>query len=377
MPTRGAGGYAWRGFRSALRAGIPWLLAALLIWNVRPHGDPAAAGTCRTDAFEPELAESVKADLAPEAVADARTALQAMRSVGGKSLDRYVVALALGGGNPDRYDGDPLMMEADEAALAAVLEHSGTFRQLLSHRRRVASAPPSRPQYLSPDVAPETTNDLLEALRDAPKPAPPAVPKPPPGSDVLSRAARFAVVLSASSVKSAAFLSVYEHDPAAFRRIVAVRRDDPGFPREFLEVVRRNLLIDLEAHVRTLFIALAEDLSTRGYPPRKLAEMAVRERQALINLARARLEPILGTRASGGWTFAGTGGTLDARRTVANVSFEVRLPLVGLLLDMEKVPDDLDTAQPAHWVFHRNADQFRDHAIRITEHCHGPVCLAH
>lgn len=358
----------------------PWVVLAWCLLSAGRGADALrdsaarAQETCARGAFQGWLTAAVGGSLPEDEVAYERAILQAMSIGGRRRLDRFVVARALGADDAPRYADDALMLEADEAALGQVLADSSAFRRVVREPAPARESVPSHPQYLAPDAAPETANDLLEALREAPKPAAPVRPRPAP-VDVLGMAARFVVVLRPEPVRSAAFLSVYEERPDAMKQIFSVHRDDPDFRRRFTGVVVRNLLVDLEARLRGVFVGVATALAADGHAYETLELAATRDPASVARLFAERLPRALQVADMSGWALAQTGESLVAMREAGHFSFRVTLPVVDLLLGTQEVPDDLDTAQPAHWEFRTNAVYFENREIRIVRACHGPLCF--
>lgn len=340
-------------------------MALILRDAARPHG--LRAPSCAGDAFQSWLTRRLAA-VDPAAVADERVMLQVLDTLGRKRLDRHVVARALAADAGGRYEADDLMAELDDLALTQVLAASPAFQKLASKPiRHRDPPPPAIPQVIAPAVPLESSNELLEALRETPRPAPPPRPKPKE-VDVLQEAARFALVLRDDEAKARAFLSVYGKHPEAFRPFMELRRADPDLEPQFTMAVERNLLADLEPRVLDIFRRMVAQLFNQGVAPESLEALAAQQPDTLRELLRSRWPFALRDADIGDWRFELRGSALVARQEIGHFSFAVTLPVDDLLLHVvDSAADTPSRALPASYVENRTLRRLRD--------CHRSLCL--
>lgn len=296
--------------------------------------------------------------------------LVVLDGLGRRRLDRYVVARALASEDGRRYDDeDGLMAELDDAVLTHVLAGSAGFRKLVTRpiRPRDPPPPPPVPQVIAPEAPLETANELLEALRETPRPAPRA-PKPKPREpDVLYEASRFAVVLRDDAAKAKAFLDVYGQQPDVLKSIVDNRRIEPAFPGQFAAAVERNLLDDLSPRLLEVMRRIAAQLEAQGVPADTLEALAAQQPDTLAELMTARWPFALRDTDAGGWSLEVRERTVLARREAGHFMLSMTVPLVDLLL--AAVPGDGASARrlPDALLDDRSLQRVRD--------CHRALCL--
>jgi hypothetical protein len=299
----------------------------------RARGRPVPTA-CRGDAGREDfLTRHVVANgVAPGALVRERGLLSAMQGGGGaRQTTRSVVARALSTSDSDRYGVDPLVLEADHQVLTHALQASAGFRRALNPLPGKLPAPRMRPQHLSADEPPETTNDLLEALRDSPKGELAPVRRPPP-ADPLLEAARFAIVLQDDAVKSEVFLRTYQREPQVLAALFSLHHGEVDFPARFEAVVRHNLRTELRERLSALTGRVLVTLAVRGFalddlaadtaPGNPLVTLAIREE---IHAALERLD-------TQGWTFDVSRATLLARKTVGHYRMRVMIRPLELVV---------------------------------------------
>jgi hypothetical protein len=353
---------------AALLAVLLGVCTAEILHDTSGRPYPSSAH-CAGDAFQSWLTRRIAA-VDPAAVAEERSILQVLDTLGRKRLDRHVVARALAADAGGRYETDDLMAELDDLALTQVLAASPAFQKLASKPiRHRDPPPPAVPQVIAPAVPLESSNELLEALRETPRPAPPPRPKPKE-VDVLQEAARFALVLRNDETKARAFLSVYARQPEAFRPFMELRRADPELEAQFSSAVERNLLADLEPRVLDLFRRMAAQLVAQGVAPESLEALAAQQPDTLRELLRSRWPYALRDADTGDWNFDLRGPLLVAKQDIGHFAFAVNLPVDDLLLhvvDSAAEPASSHTLPPPY-VAARTLRRLRD--------CHRTLCLS-
>jgi len=334
------------------------------------HGNRAPVGQpCAADAFQAWLGRATAAVPHGDAVEE-RAMLVVLDGLGRKRLDRYVVARALAAGDGRRYeDEDGLVAELDDAVLTHVLAGSPAFRKLVTRpiRPRDPPPPPPVPQVIAPEAPLETANELLEALRETPRPAPRA-PKPKPREpDVLYEAARFAVVLRDDPAKAKAFLDVYGQQPDVLKTIVDNRRIEPAFPGQFASAVERNLLDDLSPRLLEVMRRIAAQLDAQGVPADTLEALAAQQPDTLAELVTARWPFAVRDADAGGWTFDTRARTILARREAGHFLLTVKAPLIDVLLAAVTGEGEPASRLPEPLLENRSLERLRD--------CHRALCL--
>lgn len=365
-----------------LRAGIPLTLLAAVLWfggtpgiqrsagAVRPAA-PASAAPCRGDLLQ-ELAGRRMSALPPAVVAQERNLLGIMQGAGRKRLDRYVIARALAV-DDGRYDDGGLVQELDEIVLSHLLSSSPAFQKVLNPPPPPKEpVVPVRPQQLAPDAAPETSNDLLEALRESPKPpAPPPRPRPPV-FDALGEAARYAGALGQSAVKVASFLAVYGERPEVFSPLFANHRDDARFADAFEDAVARNLRADLKTHLSAIFLRVAAHLEAQGYGRDRLDSMMAEEPGALRDLLHGELAKASAEEPGSGWKFEAGHAAYLARRDLGHFAYGVVMTPTDLLMGaLAARPQTVD----ADWRWQPEDAQLSRESMRRVKRCLGALCL--
>lgn len=334
------------------------------------RGGPAAVERpCAADPYQTWLGRATAAVPHGEAVEE-RAMLVVLDGLGRKRLDRYVVARALAAEDGRRYDDeDGLMAELDDAVLSQVLAVSQAFRKLVTRpiRPKDPPPPPPVPQVIAPEAPLESANELLEALRETPRPAP-RPPKPKPREpDVLYEAARFAVVLRDDAAKARAFLEVYGQQPDVLKAVVDSRRIEPAFPAQFAAAVERNLLDDLSPRLLELVRRIAAQLDAQGVPVEMIEALAAQQPDTLADLVTSRWPFAVRDVDSGGWVFEARARTILARREAGHFALSVKVPLTDLLLaavagegaTARRVPDAL----------------LDDRSLQRLRDCHRALCL--
>jgi hypothetical protein len=329
----------------------------------------SVARPCAADPFQNWLSRATAAVSHGDAV-DERAMLVVLDGLGRKRLDRYVVARALASDDGRRYDDDDgLTAELDDAVLTHVLAASPAFRKLVTRpiRPKDPPPPPPVPQVIAPEAQLETANELLEALRETPRPAPRA-PKPKPREpDVLYEAARFAVVLRDDAAKARAFLDVYAQQPDVLKVIVENRRIEPAFPGQFAAAVERNLLDDLSPRLLEVVRRITVQLDAQGVPAETIEALAARQPDTLADLVTSRWPFAVRDVDSGGWVFEARAQTILARREAGHFVLSVKVPLTDLLL--AAVAGEGATA-------HRVPDALLDErSLQRLRDCHRSLCL--
>lgn len=373
----------WRGVMMAM---MPGVIAALVFVGGeagmpdRPH---VLTGrhrvvvpwrACGTDAVQSRLARALARNLPPADLAREREILAAMRMAGGeRRLERQVIARALARGAEVRQDADPLVFESDELVMASALAGSARFRRLRNASLQPrAPAPVRQPQELVAETPPETANDLLEALREAPRHPPPASVRLQP--DPLEEAARFSLVLGEDSFRSAAFLDVYEDHPGALRPLFAGHADDSAFSRRFQALVLDNLRQDLARHVAPVFVDLLTRLEARGYDVDRIDDLLVRSPEELGALAHGELAGLADGLGPSRWRLEAKASSLVARREAGHYVFTLSLPAMDLLLSVRasRVAAGGSGESP-RWA--PAEALLTGHSFQRVRRCHGPLCF--
>jgi hypothetical protein len=327
---KAAAGARRRDLAWALTATVPGVLLMFAAGDgadedrVRGSRGRHVPAACRGDGErEDVLFRHVAAGAAPAALARERGLLAAMQSGGGaRQTTRSVVARALSMSTTDRYALDPLVLEADQQVLTHVLQGSSAFRRALNPPPPKPPPPRMRPQQLLIDESPETTNDLLEALRESPKGEPEPV-RPPPPPDPWVEAARFAVVLQDDVVKSELFLVIYHREPQVLASLFARHRGDVDFPGRFETVVKGSLRTELRGRLSALIGRVLVTLAARGLTLDDLDAPAGSGNPPVALALRDEITTALERFDAQGWTFDVSQATLLARKTVGHYRMRV------------------------------------------------------
>jgi len=326
----GAGGARRRDLAWALTAAVPGVLLLFAagegadenrVSGSRGRAGPAA---CRAEGDrEDVLSRHAASGMPPAALARERGLLAAMQSGGdARQTVRSVVARALSMSARDRYALDPLVLEADQQVLTHALQLSPGFRRALNPAPPKPPPPRMRPQQLSTDESPETTNDLLEALRESPKGEPEPVRRAPP-PDPLMEVARFAVVLQDDAVKSELFLLTYQREPQVLAPLFAHHRGDSDFPARFETVVRHNLRTELRGRLSALMGRVLVTLAARGVALDELDAVPLSGSQPAAPALREEIMATLERLDGQGWTFDVSQSTLLARKAMGHYRMRV------------------------------------------------------
>jgi len=366
---------------------MPGVIAALVFVRVEArmadhphalkerHREVVPRRVCGRDAVQSRLARALAGNLPPADLAREREILAAMRMAGGeRRLDRQVLARALARGSEARQGADPLVFESDELVISSVLAGSDRFQRLRNAASRPrAPAPVRQPQELVTETPPETANDLLEALREAPRhaPTPPVRLQPDP----LEEAARFSLVLGEDSFRKAAFLDVYEDHPGALRPLFAGHADDIAFPGRFQALVLDNLRQDLVRHVARVFADLLTRLEARGYDVDRIDDLLVRRPEDLSALAHGELAGLAAGLESSRWRLEAKASSLIARRDAGHFAFSLSLPVTDLLLSARASRASAGgPGQSPQW--EPDETLLTGHSFQRVRRCHGPLCFA-
>jgi hypothetical protein len=319
---------------------------------------------------EDVLARHVAGGVPQAALARERGLLAVMQSGGGaRQTTRSVVARALSMSDSDRYGFDPLVLEVDQQVLTHALQVSPGFRRALNPPPPKPPAPRMRPQHLSADDPPETTNDLLEALRESPRGEMEAVRRPPP-ADPLLETARFAVVLQDDAVKSEVFLLTYHREPQVLAPLFSHHRSDTDFPARFEAVVRHNLRTELRGRLSALTGRVLVTLAARGLA---LDELDATQGSGTPPIALALREEItvaLERLDTQGWTFDVSQSTLLARKTVGH--FRMRVVMRPLDLVVAAAAARRNAAGGRWWP---EDTLLADESLVRTRLCHQELCF--
>ncbi|MFO1318695.1 MAG: hypothetical protein U1F52_03690 [Burkholderiales bacterium] len=361
-----------------------WLLPCAVIGVLLAAVDPtsrrpsARASACASP-VPGWLSERLQRPLPARQVADERTVLEAMSRSGNRAFDRHVLARVLMTGSEERYENNDTLAALDEAALGRLLQDLPVFQRLQARVRNPAAfrppppPPPSRPQELAPEAAPETSNDLLEALREAPKPPAPPAPKAlPPPPDPYADAARLVMALRDEGAKSRALLSMYAVHPEAFQTVVAAQAGDDGFQSAFESGLGRSLTVVLQEDLAEIFRHVSVRLDQKGYPMPRLEALAAERPDELRHVIRVQLAEVIGEKPRPDWTFEVGVATLLARRDVGNYAFGTVLSSLDLTLSAFETAVSGETGRR---IWSTDSPYFASQSLVQVRRCHGPVCL--
>lgn len=366
---------------SLVRALVPiGILGLVLVSADRPLRGQVPRPSACGPAVPGWLADRLQKPLPARQVADERTVLEAMARPGNRTFDRHVIARILMTGSDERYENNDTLAALDEVAMGRLLADLPAFQRLQARVRNPAAfrpppppPPPSRPQELAPEAAPETSNDLLEALREAPKPPPPPAPRsPPPPPDPYVDAARLVTALRDEGAKSRALLAMYSEHPEVFQAVVTAQAVDDGFQPALESGFARSLTVALQEDLVEIFRHVTSRLDQKGYPMARVEALAAERPDELRHVIRVQLAEVIAERRRPDWAFEVGVSTLLARRDVGNYAFGIVLSSLDLTLSAFEA---VATGEPGGRIWSPDSPYFASRSLVQVRRCHGPVCL--
>jgi len=349
----------------------PVLPAALLmggIWFAPQGGHTAssAGATCGDGGLQRWLAARLERSTPEAGWREERAVFEALLATGQKSIDRYVVARALHRGDPARYAEDPVAPELDEAALLTTLREMPAFRNLQARirahpgRARVEVEVPGaiKPRVIADEAAPETSNELLEAIRSAPPVTGPARRRE---VDVVAELPSLVMLLGDDFVKSRVLVQMYRERPEVFAPIFARRKSDRSFTESVERVVGESLTTLLRDHAAGPVRELQAQLDRDGFPAARLGLLAVEHPEAFDDIVASHLRTLLMTAPQEGWRYETASGELEVRTEAGHFAFLWRIPFQDLVLagESRQIPVTARPESPAE----------------IVRRCVAKVCL--
>lgn len=290
-----------------------------------------------------------------------RALFAALLRTGHRSVERYVLARAIHRGDGGRNDVDPLVPELDEAALAAVLHEMPAYRRLLARVKAhpgqasaVVEVPGARhPQAIGEAIAPETSNELLEAMRSTP---PSQDPPRREEIDVVAELPAIVALLGEEPVKSRVVTQLYRERPQVFAGVFQRHRADPAFRGALERALGRSYAVLLRESLDGVVRELRAQLARNGFPQERLRLLAAENPEALEDIVAAHLRAVGQHRGAGGWRFGGASGGTTARIDAGHFAFTWKLAAADLAVGSEvMVPADATVA--------------------LLARCHGELCL--
>ena len=300
--------------------------------------DHAPVAACADDGFQRWLAARYERMPVGVAAKDERALITALVNTGQKNVDRYIVARALHHGDPARYRDSALVAELDEAALGFALGEMPAYRSLLARIRtypgkaQVAIEIPGtkRPRKLSEETAaPETGNELLEAIRSAP------VEIGPPKRrdvDVFAELPALVELLGTDAVKSRALVHAWRERPDVFAPVFARHQKDRAFRRDLESALGANLTALLREAVPEFTRELLPRLERNGFPRRRLEVLAVDNPEAFDDIAASHVRAVLASASTAPWEFTVDDGVVVIRATIGHFAPVWRAPLRDFVL---------------------------------------------
>jgi hypothetical protein len=319
------------------------VLGAIVLDAGSPRGNPAdrvrpPAAACGDDGFQRWLAARYERIPVGVAAKDERALIEALVKTGQKNVDRYIVARALHHGDPGRYRDSALAAELDEAALGFALDGMPAYRSLIARIRtypgkaQVAIEIPGtkRPRKLSEEAAaPETGNELLEAIRSAP------VEIGPPKRrdvDVFAELPALVELLGSDAVKSRALVHAWRERPEVFAPVFARHRTDRAFRRDLEAALGANLTALLRDAVPEFTRELLPRLERNGFPRRRLEVLAIDNPEAFDDIAASHVRSVLASASTAPWEFSVADGVVVIRATIGHFAPVWRAPLRDFVL---------------------------------------------
>lgn len=327
-----------------LRAFVPVALVLSTLWFGPTAGrpEPRTGATCTDSTLQRWLAARLERSVPEPGWKDERAVFEALLATGQKSVDRYVVARALHRGDPGRrYGNDPVPPELDEAALLLTLREMPAFRNLQARirahpgRARVEVEVPGavKPRVIAEEAAPETSNELLEAIRSAPTVTGPVRRRE---VDVVAELPSLVYLLGDDLVKSRVLVQIYRERPEVFAPIYARRKADPAFAASVERVLGASLTTLLQEHMAALVRDLQADLDRDGFPVARLKLLATDHPAAFDDIIVAHLRSQSKAVAPGDWRVDTIDGALEARAEAGHFLFHWRIPFRDLVLGDER-----------------------------------------
>lgn len=318
-------------------------LAAATAHAVGPSRDPASrtrepASACADDGFQCWLAARFTRIPPGAAAKEERALFASLVRTGQKNVDRYIVARALHHGDPGRYRDTALAAELDEAALEFALREMPAYRSLMARIRahpgqaQISVEVPGvkRPRRLSDEaVAPETGNELMEAIRSAPVEVEPSKRRE---VDVVAELPALVELLGNDAVKSRALVHAWRERPEVFAPVFERHRRDPGFRRELETALGASLTALLREAVPEFTRELLPRLERNGFPRQRLELLAVENGEAFDDIAASHVQALLRSVRTAPWEFEVGGGFVLIRTTLGHFAPVWRAPLRDFVL---------------------------------------------